>query len=77
MKYSYVIFNPAHSKEVPIRVFDNYHELVCYIRKNSIDSFEIFRFETNDWMDSEIEISQSVYQDAWNGFVHYKDKNYE
>lgn len=76
IQYSYVVFNPQYSNSIPIHVFDDYHELICYVRKGSVDGFRFFRLETNSWMDSDIEISDGVYKDAYNGFSHYKDRNY-
>ncbi len=76
MNVSYVVQNPHYSLQVPIHVFNDYHELIIYIRKNKIDSFIIWKIETNSWNDDAKDISKIVYIDAWNGFDDYRDRNY-
>ncbi len=76
MKFSYIVQNPQYSLHIPMHAFDDYHELIIYIRKNKIDGFVIWCVKTNEWYDSPVNISSRVYSDAWNEFEDYRDKNY-
>jgi hypothetical protein len=59
--------------------FTDYHEMIMYIRKNSLGQHPIYETIANSWneSDSSKRIDNRAYTDSYNGFVHFKDKNYE
>lgn len=77
MPYTYIVFNPLYSKEPPIHAFDDYKELIFWVRKNKVDGFRIIQTITNAWdFPATKDYSQFVYLDAWNGFNDYRDENF-
>jgi hypothetical protein len=69
----------SNNEPVPRATFVDYHGLVMYVRKNCCDTNKIYESESDSWneFDEIRDISESVYANAYNGFTHYKDKNYE
>lgn len=74
---NYIVMNPY--EPVPLATFVDYHELIQYIRRQKFDKHKIYQAIANSWneVDEVRDISESVYKNAYNGFYHYKDKNYE
>lgn len=64
---------------VPLATFVDYHELIKYIRRQKCSTNKIYQAIPDSWneIDEVRDISESVYKNAYNGFYHYKDKNYE
>ena len=64
---------------VPRATFVDYHTLIMYVRKHCCDTHKIYQSLADSWneFNDVTEISESVYANAYNGFEHYKDKNYE
>jgi hypothetical protein len=55
--------------------YTDYHDVIVYIRKNSIDNALIYESILNST--ENVDISYDVYQHAYNGFKHFNDRNYE
>ena len=64
---------------VPMATFGDYHELIKYIRRQKFDSHKIYQSNLDSWneFDEVTEISDSVYNNAYNDFDHFTDRNYE
>lgn len=58
--------------------FTDYDELIRYVRKNKLSEIEIFSTRANSWNETEnsIDIAETVFADAYNGFDHWRDENY-
>lgn len=58
--------------------FTDYDELIRYVRRNKLSEIEIFSTRANSWneMENSVNIAETVFADAYNGFDHYKDTNY-
>ncbi len=63
---------------IPDATFSNYHDLIVYVRRHGRSGNQIFLYELDNWNDFDKikDISDAVYRDAYNGFEHYKDKNF-
>jgi hypothetical protein len=75
MRKIYII---AKNDQCPT-VFDDYDQLIVFIRRNCFtldDHRPVYSSIIND-PDEYQDISSQVYSDAWNGFNHVKDTNYE
>ena len=72
----YTIMNRYEPK--PLATFVDYHELIVYIRRQKFDTHKIYETIADSWneFDEVKDISESVYANAYNGFIHFKDKNY-
>jgi hypothetical protein len=72
----YTIINSYEPK--PLATFVDYHELIVYIRRQKFDTHKIYETIADSWneFDEVKDISESVYANAYNGFIHFKDKNY-
>lgn len=64
---------------VPLATFGEYHELIMYIRRQKFDEHKIYRTILDSWneYDDVKDISESVYENAYNEFEHYTDQNYK
>lgn len=68
----------AHRNEpLPLFVTDEYEDLIVYIRRQKFDTNKIYAYITGNWNCDARDISESVYANAYNGFDHYKDRNYD
>ena len=58
--------------------FTDYDELIRYVRKNKLDNVEIFSTKANSWneIQDSVNIVETVLEDAYNDFDHFKDTNY-
>ena len=55
--------------------YTDYHDVIVYIRRNSIDNALIYESKLNSI--NNIDISHNVYQHAYNEFKHFNDRNYD
>lgn len=69
----------AYTHGAPLATFSDYHEMIKFIRRHSFSEAMIYETILNDWNEFNTVkcISRDVYRDAYNGFEHYTDKNYE
>lgn len=73
MSKSYIVFNPWFSKSIPIAVFNNKIKCIFFIRDMSASDYIIMSIETNSYDDNAKDVSEDIYDDAYNGFKHVRD----
>ena len=76
-KYVFIVLSNYGTPQEPRFVTDDYHELIVFVRRNSLDVNPIYVSIMGEWYADSKDISKSVYANAYNGFEHYKDRNYE
>ena len=57
-----------------------YKNLIFYIRRHAISNFPVYKIALDSWGEYEENIhliSDEVYADAYNSFVHFKDVNFD